>query len=1140
MQEGDFAEQAARLLAVLGYRSERTLPDQSGSVDDFLKKFSALPPGAKSELEFRKAASSIYVLFQITDEEIEEAGGNRRLFRDNEFDTGNVKSFLFTVVELRGDTYAKGRYAAFTREINKCFPTIPAVVLFRTASGRVTLSFVHVRPNKRNPERNVIGSVSLIREIISRQPHRAHLDILAELSLEWRLRWMDAHRKERNFDGLLGAWLDALDTEELNRRFYRDLFGWFNRAVKEASFSTGGAKSLQPEEHVIRLITRLLFVWFVKEKGLVVEGLFVEPQVAPLLKGYDPATGDSYYRAVLQNLFFATLNTEISRRGFSSQANVTHRDFSRYRYASEIADADALLDLFAKTPFINGGLFDCLDSEEATGGGGWRIDCFTDNPAQRRGYSIPNRLFFDDAGLISLFNHYKFTVEENTPAEQEVALDPELLGKVFENLLAAYNPETRESARKQTGSYYTPRAVVDYMVDEALTAALAQKAQPADGDAAFWEERLRYLLDYNDAGELFSETETEQLVRAIAGIRVLDPAVGSGAFPMGVLHKLTLALRRLDPDNRRWEALQKELAGNRAASAFDTQNQKERDAELQEISGTFERYRDSDFGRKLYLVQNSIYGVDIQPVACQIAKLRFFISLAIEQHPTGDRDDNYGIHPLPNLETRFAAANALLGLDAATQIPLGGQNRVSELNDQLRQNRERHFHAGTRHKKLSLRQEDARLRVALAEELGKAGMSASDAGKVSRWDPYDQNAHANWFDPEYMFGVTDRFDVVIGNPPYVESRNSLLSDQLKDSYSDQVMADWGQTLPRGSDLLMYFFPRAAKLLHDTGVGCFITQNAWLSTDYGQEFQRFSLGRFSFRRIVDTRAKFFPDTNSQNINAVITVFSKILADNIEYSIADGDMTVTPSRAISAKHTMKWGHLFAMPQFFAETLSQLSAVSSKGSFVSFGQGLNFPLKNLDQCGASIPVIVRGARFVAHFADGAITEVSASRKSKIPALIMPRGIGKRYYCTFNHCRAFSYSHVELYLPDHLWESDDHYCLWAYMNSSFVWLFREATGRRNLGGGLLKAEATDMKALPIGFKFDFANDARSVFDIIRNREPLPVSQEVYTKEHLLIDDMVADCLGFRNVQDSIRQTLVEQIDFRIARSRPKGQLPS
>ena len=177
---------------------------------------------------------------------------------------------------------------------------------------------------------------------------------------------------------------------------------------------------------------------------------------------------------------------------------------------------------------------------------------------------------------------------------------------------------------------------------------------------------------------------------------------------------------------------------------------------MEAISKSFERYQGSDFGRKLYLIQNSIYGVDIQPVATQIAKLRFFISLAIEQEP--DRNaDNYGIQPLPNLETRFVAADTLLSLGQATQIPLGGENRVTELNDDLRENREKHFHAGVRQEKLRLRREDARLRGELAADLGKAGMSKSDAGKVAAWDPYDQNAHAEWFDAGYMFDAPRRF-----------------------------------------------------------------------------------------------------------------------------------------------------------------------------------------------------------------------------------------------------------------------------------------------------------------------------------------------------------------------------------------------
>ena len=823
--EGDFAEQATKLLDVLGYRSERTLPGQSGAVDDFLEQFPAKNPGTKSEARFREAAASIHVLFQVTDEEISAADGNPTLFSDDEFQSGNARSFLFTAVELRGREYPRGRYAAFTREINKRFPAIPAVVLFRTASGAVTLAFVRVRPNKRNPERNVIGSVSLIREIALADPHRAHLNILAELSLADRLSWMEQHGQPRNFDGLLAAWLDALDTEELNRRFYKDLFAWFQRAVDTASFPTDQPRILSPEEHVIRLITRLLFVWFIKEKRLIAEALFVENQVARLLRDYDRA-GDSYYRGVLQNLFFATLNTEIERRSFSRQTNATHREFSRYRYKNEIADSDALVLLFAQTPFINGGLFDCLDSEEAGRDGGYRIDCFTDNPAQRRGYSMPNALFFDEddrrPGLITLFNRYKFTVEENTPAEQEVALDPELLGKVFENLLAAYNPETRETARRQTGSYYTPRPVVDYMVEEALVASLVGKMETASAEYAWWEDRLRYLLDYNDAfedaAELFTEGESDEVVRAIAGLKVLDPAVGSGAFPMGVLNKLTLALRRLDPDNARWETLQKDLAGKRAKAAFDTRDQQERDAELAEISATFERYRGSDFGRKLYLIQNSIYGVDIQAVATQIAKLRFFISLAIEQQPTGDRHDNYGIKPLPNLETRFVAADTLLGLERPPQMSFAQTGAVAACQQRLNDNRERHFHATTRREKLKCRREDAVLRTQLAVALRESDFPAADAAKISGWDPYDLNASADWFDPDYMFGIAGGFDVVIGNPPYVkvEHLDDIDRRTIKDSFG------WL------GDLYEHFIFRGNDLVSNGGALSYIANDSFVT------------------------------------------------------------------------------------------------------------------------------------------------------------------------------------------------------------------------------------------------------------------------------------------------------------------------
>ena len=904
----DFSEAANDLLDKLGYRSTRTLLGQSGRVPDFIRQLPARNLDTASERRFVEQAESTRLLFQVTDEEIPDSVQSA-LFESPGFNSGNAQSFLFVAVELRDENYARGDYASFAREVNKRL-VAPTVVLFRTPTNLLTLAFVHRRTNLRDRERDVLGRVSLIREIKLDDPHRAHLDILSELSLDERRRWMDRRGRPQNFDGLLAAWLDALDTEELNRRFYRDLFAWFERAVDTAKFPTKERVTLSSEEHVMRLITRLMFVWFVKEKGLVGEDLFVENQVRKLLRDYDPDNGDSYYRAVLQNLFFATLNTEISRRGFSSVDNTTHRDFSRYRYKSEIADPKGLLALFERTPFINGGLFDCLDSFESTSRNGYRIDCFTDNETHRREYSIPNALFFAEdekaPGLVKLFERYKFTVEENTPAEQEVALDPELLGKVFENLLAAFNPETRETARKQTGSYYTPREVVDYMVDEALVAALAQKAPAANGDAEAWERKLRRLLTYLDeddgeGGEVWggvTDAERDSLVRAIAELKVLDPAVGSGAFPMAVLHKLTLALRRLDPRNERWEQLQRKHAVERSEAAFGTDDRQERDEELREISATFERYRDSDFGRKLYLTQNSIYGVDIQPVATQIAKLRFFISLAIDQQADADLD-NFGIKPLPNLGTRFVAANTLVGLQRPSQAFLP-TNTVTRLKQDLHANRERHFHANTRQQKMAYRREDARLRRQLAAALQKADFPVDEAKKVAGWDPYDQNASADWFDPSYMFGVDDGFDVVIGNPPYINIEN--LSDEMKLHLFSHY-----ETCEKRTDIYIGFIEQAISLNGAEGVSFFIIPASFTKQKYATKMRLKLINEHSILQLVDA--------SSYRIFENAVVYNVILG-------AAKKKSNTPTRVIvhqgNADFVNRTGTEFAVDQHFFAAL------------------------------------------------------------------------------------------------------------------------------------------------------------------------------------------------------------------------------
>ena len=346
MPANEFLKATKDILEVLGYQSER-IQELSGSVDEFISEFPAPNENTRTEEEFREQTQSVKLIFQVTSDEIAASSQPTIAFDAASFDRGHQQSFIFFAVELKKANYARGQYAQFTREINKRLNQ-PSVILFRTTSNLLTLAFVYRREHKRDPERDVLGKVSLIREVDPQNSHRAHLDILAELSLAECARWMDLHSKPHNFDGLLAAWLDKLDTEELNRRFYYDLFLWFERAVSEASFPLDEEKTLQPEEHVIRLITRLLFVWFIKEKGLISGKLFVEQQISLLLRNYDRDSGDSYYRTVMQNLFFATLNTEIAKRSFSKRSNHTHRDFSKYRYKREICDPDALLALFAQ------------------------------------------------------------------------------------------------------------------------------------------------------------------------------------------------------------------------------------------------------------------------------------------------------------------------------------------------------------------------------------------------------------------------------------------------------------------------------------------------------------------------------------------------------------------------------------------------------------------------------------------------------------------------------------------------------------------------------------------------------------------------------------------------------------------------
>jgi hypothetical protein len=835
-------------------------------------------------------------LFQLTNDEIPSlAMGQQAFSTDAKLARSLIESFVFLAIELQGESWSRTDLAAIAREPNRRFP-MPAIVIFKHGE-LLSLVVIDRRANLKDAAKDVIDSrITVIKDVRIANPHRAHLDILAGLALEN----LGEKRRPTNFRELYDAWIGTLSTQKLNEDFYKKLAWWYLWAVKEARFPQGGGPD-RDAIGVIRLLTRLIFVWFIKERGLMPDALFDVGTLKTLLKqAPDAHPEDShYYHAILQNLFFATLNVDMGEdRRWAKEGGGMKGDYLIslvYRYKDVFNDPDATLrQHFSNIPFLNGGLFECLDEaltdhdiernpdlrELATKeGNGWvlRIDGFSRRPEARA--HVPNKLFFggtEDAalntefetkgkrypvnGLIDLLNSYKFTIDENTPLEEEVALDPELLGKVFENLLASYNPDTRNTARKQSGSFYTPREVVDYMVDEALIAYFirALLPTPASGRGEI-ETCLRRLLSHADTGHDFNEAEANTLVAAIENLKVLDPACGSGAFPMGILAKLFIALQKLDPDNRRWREQNLAPLQQRLAGARKTPDPVQRDAEISDAEAALEKHKKdfadpaySDYTRKLYLIEKCIFGSDIQPIAVQIAKLRFFIALIVSQ-PIDRNKPNWNITPLPNLETKIVAANTLFGVPRhGAQGSLLDDPAIAEKEAELRDANAAYFTSRSRATKKRRKEKVQKLHEELVALLKRDGfVTARDADRMARWDPFDQNRHADFFDVEWMFGMPRArdnseavFDIVIGNPPYIRHEDiKELTPILKNVYQYECGSS-------RADLYVFFYERSVKLLKPHGVLSFITSNKWYRAKYGEGLRLFMATHTRINNIID--------------------------------------------------------------------------------------------------------------------------------------------------------------------------------------------------------------------------------------------------------------------------------------------------
>ena len=869
--DGNLAANAIHFLKVLGYQSQRTLNRDANTPEAFLEDFDP-----DNQINLDKAHLSEWhtadFLFQLTADEIRQHTQETITFNESPgVDESIYQSYLFLAIKLSGDTYSRTALANITREINKRY-AMPALLIFQHGHT-LTFSIINRRPSQRDPELDVLEKVTLIKDIDVHNPHRAHLEILADLSLPALYQ----RRGVTNFLELHQAWQQTLDTSELNRRFFKEIADWYFWAVEKVTFPSAlvgmvSNRAVHNATCIIRLITRLIFVWFLKEKDLVPDALFDENDMMDMLTNLDPQES-TYYKAILQNLFFATLNQEMNtpekpnNRKFRGDGRQHYNITSLYRYKRHFRNPDEALRLFETIPFLNGGLFECLDKPAPVPVGAisdsrsktekiLRIDGFSDR--EDNPLSVPNELFFSEPqavnlnavydtknsrytvrGLIHILNRYKFTVAENTPIEEEVALDPELLGQVFENLLAAYNPETGTTARKQTGSFYTPREIVNYMVDESLIAYLQNEffcrsdlriaTSETDAFSNATEDKLRHLLAYNDEPHQFTDAEVQHLITAIDTLKILDPACGSGAFPMGILHKLVFLLSKLDPRNAEWRQRQiNRVQGAITASekiddsTFRESAIAELEGEIESINEAFER-NELDYGRKLYLIENCIYGVDIQPIATQIAKLRFFISLIVEQK-IDDTRENRGVRPLPNLETKFVAANTLLDVEKPAQMTFRNPE-IDSKEKALEEVRRRHFTARTPRTKERYRNRDAELRAEIGTLLQQDGFPSETTEKIANWDPYSQNASADFFDPEWMFGITEGFDVVIGNPPYISH------DKIPKQLKSKIKNDY-QTYQPFADIYCYFIEKAIDLQNESGILSFITSNSYLRAEYG--------------------------------------------------------------------------------------------------------------------------------------------------------------------------------------------------------------------------------------------------------------------------------------------------------------------
>jgi hypothetical protein len=511
---------------------------------------------------------------------------------------------------------------------------------------------------------------------------------------------------------------ESFKLQTVNALFYAGVSDAFNELV--AHLESNGKDVEESKLFTSRLLGRLIFLWFLKKMKMVSK----EP-------GYfdsDSLDSTNYYRSKLELLFFSVLNTPVEERVASSK----------------IVDRE--------TPYLNGGLFAPREDD-------WLGD---------GSITFPSFYF---SRLYTHFSQFNFTTDESTPEFEQVAIDPEMLGRVFESLLASQVGSTGEQSRKAKGAFYTPRAVVSFMVKESIRQYLHTNLSDDERSSVV----ISKLIDTSDQDWAIAGTNSlrdipldmrQRIMSLLSSVKTFDPSCGSGAFPLGLLHQLAKMMRRLDP-------------------------------------------KLEPYNVKLSILRNNIFGVDIEPMAVEISKLRSWLSLIVEE------GGSQAVQPLPNLEFNFVAANSL--------VPLEGEGLLTDqmLGGELAKLRSEYFRANRPAVKSKLQKKYQELiEPNLFDGLDKRSL------QLKTFDPFSLHSIAAFFDAEHIFGIDAGFDVVIGNPPYLgEKGHGEIFEPVRRS-------SLGKRFYVGKmDYFYFFFHAGLDLLKQGGVLSYISTNYFLTAKY---------------------------------------------------------------------------------------------------------------------------------------------------------------------------------------------------------------------------------------------------------------------------------------------------------------------